>query len=120
MPKATTNAPAMTFRADVHDIIAGLLTGREDIRAGQMMGLKLPQTRISQLLSERPLEVAPFTPGRGTMSGWVQINHEELEMFESDADMLDEALAFVQAQPKKGRRPCARTDREQHHDPGDY
>jgi len=113
----------LTFQADVRDVIAQMLAGRDDVKASQMMGLpthvtrsngkmfvgihgqginlKLPPDRIEQLLACRPDEVTPFKPGGRRMGGWVQIDHEDAEAFDAEQELLDEAIEYVGSRPAK-------------------
>lgn len=117
--QAIRQKSTMTFRDDVREVVADMLEGRGDVRAGQMMGLptwscvanrkmfigvhggginlKLPKERVEQLLVERPNETSRFKPGERVMSGWVQIDHANPEDFEAEAGLIEEAIAYVSA-----------------------
>ncbi len=61
--------------------------------SGGGIAVKLPPERITEL---PPPVFGPFSPGgRMVMGGWVAISRERPEDFVADADLIDEAIAYV-------------------------
>lgn len=94
---------------------------RSGLRAGQMFGcpgfflgtkavavtfgehvtLTLPPARVEELVREPGY--APFIAGGGPMSGWVLIDTERFAALGTDAELFEEAIAYVRVKAARAK-----------------
>jgi hypothetical protein len=62
---------------------------------GKGIGLKLPETRVKEIIASHPAAKA-FQPVEGLVwNGWVTIIHENADDYRNDIALFEEAIEFV-------------------------
>jgi len=75
---------------------------------GEGVGIKLPEVRVRELL-EKP-GVVPFRPfGRNRGKEFVQINHENLQDYQHDIDLFEEAMRYALSTSADQKEPSPQT-----------
>ena len=57
------------------------------------LGIKLPPERVEEKIAEDPEVYAHFNPGDGIMRNWLLITHPEASDYDTEEELIAEALA---------------------------